>query len=226
MLNVNRYLTIAFPLRGVWQSINSPGHDRFALGLVALNPGTGRRLTKSTWAHLTGHVSAQDFYSWSQPVHSPVDGSVVAASDDWPDRKDLNLLRDFLSMFLSRPELTPDDIRPFAGNYLIIRSGPNYVFMAHLKQGSLTVSEGRHLATGQLIGEVGDSGFALEPHLHLQLMDQVDNLVTSKAVPFRFQTFEQWDGENWRLKENAFLEKSVRIRNASIRSILRSDIRG
>ena len=50
----------------------------------------------------------------------------------------------------------------------------------------------------------------------IELMDQVDDLMTSKAVPFRFRVFEQWDGENWRLKKNAFLGKSDRIRNASI----------
>lgn len=119
-------------------------------------------------------------------------------------------------MFLSRPQLTPDDIRPFAGNYLIVKIGPNYVFMAHLMKGSLAVSEGQQLAPGQPVGAVGNSGFTLEPHLHLQLMDQVDNLMTSKAVPLRIRAFEQWDGENWRLKENAFLEKNVRIKNASI----------
>ncbi|MDQ4076389.1 MAG: M23 family metallopeptidase [Chloroflexota bacterium] len=34
------------------------------------------------------------------------------------------------------------DIRPFAGNYIIIESDGVYIFLAHLKEGSLTVKVG------------------------------------------------------------------------------------
>ncbi len=40
----------------------------------------------------------------------------------------------------------------------------------HLRQGSVAVRNGDHVATGQMIGMVGLSGFTEYPHLHIQVM--------------------------------------------------------
>ena len=42
------------------------------------------------------------------------------------------------------------------------------IFLTHLKNGTVSVQEGETVATGQLIGRVGNSGFSEEPHLHVQ----------------------------------------------------------
>ena len=41
------------------------------------------------------------------------------------------------------------------------------VFMAHLMQGSATVAAGKTVTSKQPLGRVGNSGYTLEPHLHI-----------------------------------------------------------
>jgi murein DD-endopeptidase MepM/ murein hydrolase activator NlpD len=40
--------------------------------------------------------------------------------------------------------------------------------MGHFKHGSIIVTEGQTVETGQPIAQVGNSGMSLEPHLHIQ----------------------------------------------------------
>lgn len=58
-----------------------------------------------------------------------------------------------------------------AGNYIVLHGeGENvdYVFM-HLRDGSIRVSQGQHVATGQQLAEVGSTGEATGPHLHFEM---------------------------------------------------------
>ena len=45
-----------------------------------------------------------------------------------------------------------------------------YVFM-HLRQGSLLVSKGDHVAAGQQIAQVGNTGSSEGPHLHFEIWE-------------------------------------------------------
>lgn len=203
---------IQMPVQGTWKLIKSPGHRRFAFDLIAVDDDSRRSLRKSRLQHMFGRASAADSYSWSMPVYAPIQGIVAHASDGSPDRRQLSLLKDLLAMIVSRPQLKPDDIRPFAGNYVIIQGDSFYVFLAHMQCGSLQVSEGASVEVGQLIGRVGNSGLSLESHLHFQLFDQIDNLLTATAPPFRVKEYERWTGERWELMRNAVLRKGDLIR--------------
>jgi murein DD-endopeptidase MepM/ murein hydrolase activator NlpD len=58
-----------------------------------------------------------------------------------------------------------------AGHYVVLDSDDedhDYVFM-HLKTGSITVDEGERVRTGQVIGEVGNTGSSTGPHLHFEI---------------------------------------------------------
>ena len=72
----------------------------------------------------------------------------------------------------------------FLGNYVVMESKEGILALfAHLRQGSVVVSEGQNLAAGELIGQIGNSGNTIQPHLHFQLMKEHD---LSHAVPVKF----------------------------------------
>jgi murein DD-endopeptidase MepM/ murein hydrolase activator NlpD len=72
------------------------------------------------------------------------------------------------------------DLRRAQGNSVIIEH-PDGIFscLAHLCQHSLRVRVGERVQQGQVIGELGNSGFSSGPHLHLHFMDGPDMLGAS-----------------------------------------------
>jgi murein DD-endopeptidase MepM/ murein hydrolase activator NlpD len=58
-----------------------------------------------------------------------------------------------------------------AGHYVVLDADDedhDYVFM-HLRTGSIPVAEGDRVRTGQVIGEVGNTGSSTGPHLHFEI---------------------------------------------------------
>lgn len=203
---------IGLPVSGTWKLVKSPGHDRFAFDLAVVGIDSYQTLSKSRLHHILGRASVDDSYSWSRPIVAPIAGTVVRASDGSPDRRQLSLLRDLWTMISSRPDPQRDGIGRFAGNHVIIRGAGSYIFLAHLQCRSLQVNEGEKVEAGQLIGRVGNSGFTLEPHLHLQLFDQIDDPLAATAPRFLISEYERWTGEYWELVRNAVLRKGELIR--------------
>jgi hypothetical protein len=214
-LSIDEAPILDFPLRGVWKLLRSPGHARYAYDLAAVDAETGRELRVSRLRTITGQVTVRDSYSWGQTVYSPVTGRVAVAHNDWPDRERLNLLRDIGAMLFARPKVDPGDIRPFTGNHVLIECDGRYVFLAHMQQGSVRVQLGDSVAAGQPIGEVGNSGYTLAPHLHLQLMDQIEDLGRAQAPPFRIREYERQQGAGWEPMRKAALVKGDLIRFGS-----------
>ncbi len=68
-----------------------------------------------------------------------------------------------------RPDLKVPKVDPkvMEGNHIRLRCGDVEIVLAHLKRDSLRVREGQQVATGQIIGAVGNSGMSDEPHLHI-----------------------------------------------------------
>ncbi len=53
------------------------------------------------------------------------------------------------------------------GNHVILRCGEAEVVLAHMRHDSVKVAPGDAVATGDPLGEVGNSGASTEPHLHM-----------------------------------------------------------
>ncbi len=60
-----------------------------------------------------------------------------------------------------------------------------------------------------MVGGVGNTGNATAPHIHINLFDQVDDLLRAQVVPFVFGGCERWDGKAWEVIERCAEEGEV-----------------
>lgn len=218
MSNTTLCVVLEIPLRDIWTAFLTPsrletktgrfgrwlaaltGHH-YSIDFVKLDRSMTQQSSKRWYHFLIGGLSPADYFAWSQPVFAPVDGEVVAARDGWSDRQTIGLWS-LLKLLTARPDVEADDLRPATGNYVIIKSEAAFVLLAHLREGTLKVSDGERIARGQLIGEVGNSGTSYAPHLHVQVMDDV-NALTAHGMPFCFHRFECWNGSAWVMSEES-----------------------
>jgi hypothetical protein len=94
----------------------------------------------------------EDYYIFNDTVFSPCSGRIINVRNDNPDN-------------------TPPVRKrgPSNLNAVVIDADSFYVFIGHLKKGSVLVTEEQEVKAGQPIAQVGNSGFSLEPHLHIQV---------------------------------------------------------
>lgn len=151
------FVSLKFPLshgnyaviQGGSNLMTNPFHGmsangRYALDLVKINR-LGNRANSFLPQQLAQH------YIFGDQVYSPCKGEVLIAVNDLPD----NL-----------PPMT--DYQHSAGNHVVIACEGVNVMLAHLRQDSLTATKGDRLTAGQPVGQVGNSGYSDEPHLHIQ----------------------------------------------------------
>lgn len=180
-------VTIAAPLRGPqWWDANgccgmtahrlaiNPidgelwGAERFAIDYVQLMPDG--RLFDGNVEDLRGYPY------FGTDVHAVADGPVVAVLDGMPEQV---------------PGVDPTGLRldEYGGNHVVQDIGDgNYAFYAHLKTGSVAVKPGDRLDTGQVLGQLGNSGNTDAPHLHFHVMDGPDPL-KADGLPFVIDEF-------------------------------------
>lgn len=209
---------IQLPFNGEWSSINSPGHDKYAFDFVAVSNSDKNNYSKKSLSHnLFIGSNVEDWYGWSKPIYSPVKGKVIEVSDGWPDKKTVHISKSIIKMILKRPKIK-EDIRPFAGNYVIIKSEQYYLFIAHMRCGSIKISNGQEISSGQIIGEVGNSGYSLVPHIHFQVMDSSD-VLNANILPFKVTKFEKYQDNSWSLHKNEVISKSILIRSQEMQNV-------
>ncbi len=135
-----------YVLQGGNSAIANPFHamsgTRLALDIVRLNDSGNR-------ANGVAPGSLSDYAIFGETVYSPCAGTTVAVRDDRPDN----------------PPGSPDTEHD--PNYVTVKCGEVEVFIAHLMRGSAAVAVGTTVAVGQALGKVGNSGYSLEPHLHI-----------------------------------------------------------
>ena len=144
------------------------------------------------------------YYCWDQPMLAPADGTVVAAEDIHPDQ----------------PIGSQDGDNP-AGNTVVIEFGPDlYVQLSHLRSGSVTVDVGDRVEAGDLIGTCGNSGFSLEPHLHMQVQTtpQSNNNYSrgdGESLPFRFDNITHIRNGDETDDQTSLFRRNDRVRTTS-----------
>ena len=217
---------VDFPLRGEWMAAHTPGSripshgtdmlgQRYAYDLIRFDPRKDSRYyPRSTLRMLLFGVRTRECHGWGEPIHAPFNGEVVTARDGLPERARIHPVREILGVFRTaltfRP--TPEGLHRVMGNYVILRSGDIFAGFAHMTTGSVAVTSGQVVRTGDVLGRVGHTGNSTAPHLHFQLMDDANPLV-AKGVPCAFRAYEVEEGSEWRRIENAIPKSTDRIRS-------------
>ncbi len=128
---------------------------------VDMDKGPGQRDPFCSTATYDGHdgtdirvLSMQDVAK-GVPVVAMKDGKVLRVRDGEPDR--------LIQSDADRASVANKE----CGNGLVVEFGAQEVQYCHLRQDSLVVKEGDAVAAGQKLGEVGASGMAQFPHVHI-----------------------------------------------------------
>ena len=181
---------LGFERETPWVALNnfSPGdpfpEHRQALFLTPPEPFISQRFAIDTvQVDASGETSnppksaqKDSYYGWGEEILSTGAGEVVAVVTDQPDQ-----------------EVGNEDPSHPAGNYVVVKHGPRlFSVYAHMMLGSAAVAVGDLVASGQVLGRVGNSGNTTEPHLHFHFVDRWDgpdpviSFYTSQGVPALF----------------------------------------
>ncbi len=215
---------VAFPLRGEWFAVHSPGShipshgtdqlaQRYAFDLQRLDDHRRLHAASSLRTWVVG-VPMRECYGYGDPVHAALDGVVVTASDGAAERRWLHPLRELFHIIATALTFRPNErsVRRVVGNHIIVKSEAGFAVYAHLAPGSVAVTEGQAVRAGDVLGLVGSTGNSTAPHLHFQLMDQPDALV-AKAVPAVFDAYERRLGNGWEPVHHSVPGTTERIRS-------------
>ncbi|HEU5163235.1 MAG TPA: M23 family metallopeptidase [Thermoanaerobaculia bacterium] len=69
---------------------------------------------------------------------------------------------------------------------IIDHGNGEFSVIAHMKQGSVRVTEGQRVTQGETIGLLGNSGESYGPHLHYHLQNGPD-IARADGLPIRFE---------------------------------------
>lgn len=115
----------------------------------------------------------EDYYVYNLPVVAPAAGIVRSAVDGEPDKQ----------IGLRWRGGNP------AGNHIVVEVAPNqFLFIGHLKRGSVKVKPGDTVQAGQEVGRVGNSGRTQVPHVHIHLQDS-PALGFGEGIPLYFYNY-------------------------------------
>ncbi len=218
-------VVVAFPLRGEgWVAVTSPAEripshgtdmlgQRFAYDFLITDERPRNHYHPASWLRtLLIGVPTRECYAWGAPVHAPFDAEIVRAVDGQPERARVHPVREAILALRTALTFRPDKVPSILGNHVVARSGDVVAAFVHLAPGSVVVREGATVHEGDMLGRVGHTGNSTSPHLHFQLMDDVDPLV-SNGVPCAFQTYEVLRDGAWQQVHDGIPGRSDRIRD-------------
>jgi len=113
----------------------------------------------------------------NRPAIAVADAEVESVTDRYPQQT---------------PGKFPTDIgiEEADGNSVVLNlGGGRYALYAHLKPGSIRVRAHEKVKRGQVLGEVGNSGNSVAPHLHFHVMDGPSPLAAN-GLPYEIDQYE------------------------------------
>jgi len=174
---------------GTWVAIrgpsNSSGH-RLSIVVQAGEASIPQRYAVD-WARLGSDgklfkgdsTKLANWYGYGLPVSAGAEGRVVSVQDG---------VGELAPFALSVPAII--EAKDAVGNYVIVDvGGGGYATYAHLKPGSVRAKAGDRVTAGQVLGEIGNSGNSLAPHLHFHISD-APGILAGEGLPFLLNSFE------------------------------------
>lgn len=132
----------------------------YALDIVELN-AKGKRGSKLFSKDL------RDYEIYGDTIYSPCDAIVINLNDGVEENE---------------PPVTNTEHR--GGNHVVLKQGEIKILICHMQKNSILVQRGQEIKTGEPIGLVGNTGYTIEPHLHIQAYSTIKNI--NMMVPMRF----------------------------------------
>lgn len=173
-VSADKAIVLAPPFRGEWYVFHGgnsvlinhhhyAGSQRYAMDILLAQDGP---LPQG------GQKDLNVYQTFGQPLFAPVDGVVVELENGAEDQ-----------------QIGLRDVRRPIGNHVTIKTDAGtYVLIAHLQKGSVSVSEGRRVQTGESLAKCGNSGNTSQPHAHIQAMTGKDPFSgQSEPVPILFR---------------------------------------
>jgi hypothetical protein len=162
---------LRLPFDGEWmvQHGGRKAHENYHVQLPPLRFATDFNVTERGASFRTDGRTNADHFCFGRPILAPAAGRVALARDSFPE---------------NTPGRSPPGYRG-PGNVVVIDHGNGeYSVLAHLRRGSVAVRAGEEVAAGAKVGECGNNGQSLWPHLHYQL--QLAPIPGQRSVPAAF----------------------------------------
>lgn len=166
-------IELAFPLRNGSYTIMQGGDSEignavhryntphsYAIDIVKLNENKKR-------GNQLFSKNVNDYTIYGDTIFSPCDGTIITYYDGVEE---------------NIPPTT--NLKKRGGNHVVIRTGDIKILICHMQKNSIAVKRGDTVKTGDVIGLVGNTGFSIEPHLHIQAYKTERSV--NMMVPIRF----------------------------------------
>ncbi|WP_293786687.1 M23 family metallopeptidase [uncultured Pedobacter sp.] len=186
--HTSKLQTLHAPVSGSdWIAADGPGNSidnhhwrgNIVLGGRAVN---SRRFAID-WKKVKDSVSfsgdaanVRSYFCYGEEIFAVADGTVITATDGLPDN-----IPGHGKAFHPAVPLTFEKL---PGNHIVIDLGDgHYAHYMHMKPGTVRVKKGDHVSKGQLLGNIGNSGDAREPHLHFEVTTSA-KLLSGEGIPY------------------------------------------
>ena len=153
--------------------------ERFAFDNLKLNPQMENYFVGDP-------TKNESYFNYGDTLYAVADGKVLTITDGRPENNG------------NMQNIQFNSLDEYAGNYLVLDIGSEKkAFYAHCKPNSFLVSQGVEVKEGDPIAILGNSGNSTAPHLHFQIFEGT-NILLSYGVPFVLKEYTkvaEWNDE-------------------------------